>query len=274
MINRRISEISCNKEEFNKAKPTYESALKNSDYNYNMEYKKYSKTPRTRRRKITYFNPPYSANVETNIGKEFLKLIDKHFKPGHKFHSLFNRKNLKISYSCMLNIEKIIKSHNSKILNKQPEPKKLCNCRKKDECPMEGQCLSSCIVYKAEVKSENTKKVYYGSCGGVFKDRYRNHKVSFNNENHKEATKLSKYIWDLKKKKKQYEIAWSIVKKCAPYKASSSRCDLCLSEKLTILKAKDNETLNKRSEIANKCRHANKFSLSNVLKQRLKVLMN
>ena len=174
----------------------------------------------------------------------------------------------------MPNIEKIIKSHNSKILNNQPEPKKLCNCRKKDECPMEGQCLSSCIVYNAEVKSENTKKVYYGSCGGPFKDRYRNHKVSFNNEKNKEATKLSKYIWDLKKKKKQYEIAWSIVKKCAPYKASSSRCDLCLSEKLTILKAKDNETMNKRSEIANKCRHANKFSLSNVLKQRIKVLMN
>ena len=131
MINRRISEISCNRDEFNKAKSTYQSALKNSDYNYDMEYKKYSKTTRNRRRKITYFNPPYSANVETNIGKEFLKLIDKYFKPGHKFHSLFNRKNLKISYSCMPNIEKIIKSHNSKILNKQPEPKKFVTAERK-----------------------------------------------------------------------------------------------------------------------------------------------
>ena len=146
-----------------------------------------------------------------------------------------------------------------KLLNKKDLPSKTCNCRKKEECPMEGNCLASCLVYKAEVKTSDDKKVYYGSCSGSFKERFSNHKTSFSNKNYKEATKLSKYIWELKSKKKQYEIAWSIVRKCAPYRPSSKRCDLCLTEKLVIIQARDEGLLNKRSEIANKCRHSNKF---------------
>ena len=271
MINQRICEISCNEEEFLKAKPTYESALKSSDYEYDMKYKKYQAKTRTRRRNVIYFNPPYSANVKTNIGKEFLRLVKKHFPPNHKFCSLFNRNNLKISYSCMPNIKNILQGHNSRVLNTTEAPAKLCNCRKKDACPLKGNCLVSCVVYKAEVNSDEEKRVYYGSCSSTFKERYSNHKMSFSSEKHKEATKLSKYIWELNSKNMQYEIAWSIVKKCSPYRPSAKRCDLCLTEKLEIIRAKDDHVLNKRSEIANKCRHANKFSLSNILKRRLKL---
>ena len=269
MINRRICEISCNEDEFLKAKPTYQSALQNSDYNYEMQYKTYQPSNRKRKRKVTYFNPPYSANVKTNIGKEFLKLVQKHFNPDHKFHSLFNRSNLKVSYSCMPNIKKIIQSHNSKVLNQKEPEAKTCNCRKKEKCPMKGNCLASCLVYKAEVSTNRDKKVYYASCGGTFKERYNNHNTSFTHKHRKEDTKLSQYIWDLKSKKKQYEIAWNIVKKCAPYHPSSKRCDLCITEKLIIIQAKEEGLLNKRSEIANKCRHSNKFSLSTILKKRL-----
>ena len=37
-------------------------------------------------------------------------------------------------------------------------------------------------------------------------------------------------------------------------------CELCLEEKLLILKSKKEQTLNKRSELFAKCRHKNKFS--------------
>eukprot|EP00794_Sanderia_malayensis_P001438 gene1438-biopygen1186 len=37
-INRRISDISCNETEFNKAKPTYENALKSSGYDQPLTY--------------------------------------------------------------------------------------------------------------------------------------------------------------------------------------------------------------------------------------------
>ena len=38
-----------------------------------------SKQNRKMRRNIFWFNPPFSQNVKTNIGKMFLKLIRKHF---------------------------------------------------------------------------------------------------------------------------------------------------------------------------------------------------
>ena len=270
MINRRICEISCNEEEFIKAKPIYQEALKRSGYSEEMRYEKFEKAPKNRRRrKIMWFTPPFSKNVETNIGKEFLKLINKHFPADHKYHSLFNRSNLKISYCCMPNIEKIIKGHNSKILNVQHGESRSCNCRVKECCPLNGKCLTSCLVYKADLVSEDAKKVYYGACEGSFKERWGNHKKSFKNPRYKDESKLSQHVWELNEKKKKYEISWSIVKKCRPYKSTSRRCDLCLSEKLIIVQGDEKQMINKRSEILNKCRHSNKYSFSRILERRI-----
>ena len=41
----------------------------------------------------------------------------------------------------------------------------------------------------------------------------------------------------------------------------SKRCNLCLEEKLNILKEKDNCLLNKRSEIISACQHKNRFQV-------------
>ena len=38
MNNRRISNLSCNGNKFNKTKPFYESSLKYSGFNYNMKF--------------------------------------------------------------------------------------------------------------------------------------------------------------------------------------------------------------------------------------------
>ena len=46
-------------------------------------------------------------NVETNIAKKFLQLVSKHFPKGHKLSKLFNRNNVKVSYSCMPNVASI-----------------------------------------------------------------------------------------------------------------------------------------------------------------------
>ena len=37
-------------------------------------------------KRITWFNPPYSLDVATNVAREFLLLIDTHFPPGHPLH--------------------------------------------------------------------------------------------------------------------------------------------------------------------------------------------
>ena len=63
------------------------------------------------------YNPPYSANIKTNIGKTFLNLIKKHFPKTSKLHKILNKNTAKISYSCMNNISSVISRHNKNLLN-------------------------------------------------------------------------------------------------------------------------------------------------------------
>ena len=100
---------------------------------------------RQRRRKITWFNPPFSCNVATNIGREFLRILSKNFPLKHRYHKIFHRNTVKISYSCLPNMSSIIKSHNNKVIaNSQKtidmakSDGKTCNCRKQAACPLEG----------------------------------------------------------------------------------------------------------------------------------------
>ena len=88
---------------------------------------------KNRQRNILWFNPPYSMNIQTNIGREFLNLVDKHFPKNHRYNKIFNKNNIKVSYSCTDNLQTIIKKHNRKILetSKKPSTENNCNCRKK-----------------------------------------------------------------------------------------------------------------------------------------------
>ena len=56
--------------------------------------------------KLYGLTPPFYRLASINVGKYFLKLIDKHFKHGNILHKIFNRITLKISYSCTKNIFK------------------------------------------------------------------------------------------------------------------------------------------------------------------------
>ena len=46
------------------------------------------------KRQVLWYNPPYNANVDTNIVKEFLKLIDECFPSSHSLQVIFNRSKL------------------------------------------------------------------------------------------------------------------------------------------------------------------------------------
>ena len=73
-----------------------------------------------------------------------MRLVEKHFPRHHKCYKLFNRNNIKVSYSCMPNIDNVIRKHNSKIMkNPAPSTSKTCNCRRKADCPMDGNCLNA-----------------------------------------------------------------------------------------------------------------------------------
>lgn len=212
---------------------------------------------------LTWFNPPFNRNVKTKVGKCFLELVRKHFNANHKYHKLLNTNTLKLSYSCTASIGNIIKQHNTTTLKKENEIRP-CNCRVKQNCPLNEKCLSTCIIYKAEVTTSAKTHVYYGACEGEFKQRYNNHTKSFRLRKYEHETELSKLIWSLKDRNTDYQLKWDIAAKSSPYKCGSRRCDLCLSEKTCILRANTFGLLNKRTELLSKCRHRNKYTLSNL----------
>ena len=84
MISNRISYNSCDKNHFYKAAPDYNIALKNSPFNENVTYIPSPFKRQTCMRQIIWFNPPYSGNVKTNVGKILLRLVHKHFPRHHK----------------------------------------------------------------------------------------------------------------------------------------------------------------------------------------------
>ena len=202
-INKRLSKISSNKEVFDKAAPIYQQALEKSGYKHQLKFDATSKDQtrseeRSRRRNITWYNPPFSKNVATNVGKKFLRIVKESFPPGHPLRKFFNRNTLKVSYSCMPNLETKISAHNkSSLVNNFQSHEKSCNCRNKHSCPLSGDCLTQNVVYQATVESAMGKETYIGLTSNQFKTRFRNHTASFRNENKRNATELSKYIWSL-----------------------------------------------------------------------------
>ena len=59
------------------------------------------------------------------------------------------------SYSCMDNMKTVINKHNMKITsadnNANTFTGEQCNCRKKDQCPLDNKCLTSSVIYNAQL---------------------------------------------------------------------------------------------------------------------------
>ena len=140
----------------------------------------------------------------------FLYLLDKHFGRNHKYRKIFNRNNVKTSYSFIDNITNIISSHNKQITNFQNEINgKTCNCKMLK--------LTEKIVYKTEVETndginELSTKVSFGISTTEFTPKYNNYTMSFRNWTQENDSELSKFIWSLKDQNKEFDIKWSIFK--------------------------------------------------------------
>ena len=262
-ISKRISELSSTKKDFEEAAPIYIEAMKQAKHDCQIKYAKENQQTskqKNRKRNIIWYNPPFNNQVSTNIGKEFFKLLRKYFPKENKFNKLFNKNNIKISYGCTRNMQQIIKAHNAKIINGKNiiDPnRKTCNCRQPTKCPLDGNCLSSCIIYKATVSLEKEQVAYIGLTSTTFKERYNNHSKSFNHEKYQNETELSKYVWKLKKKNSKFSITWKIISQATTKRRPSNQCNLCLEEKYQILKYSEKNPcllLNKRFEIR-ACNH-------------------
>ena len=132
---------------------------------------------------IIWFNTPFNLYSAINIGRIFLDLVEKHFKRSNILGKLFNKNTLKISYSCMPNLQAKISAHNKSIMSGTSNIEKGCNCQTNRVCPLEGECVVSDCVYMATVMNKNEQQddghKYVGLCTGLFKLRLANHEQSF-----------------------------------------------------------------------------------------------
>ena len=162
--------------------------------------------------------PPYSQNLKTNIGKLLIKLVRKHFPKNSKYHKIFNLNTLKLSYCCTTNVGNIIKQRNSKVLNKTNHNiNRKCNCRSKSNFPLNGDCRTQCLVYKATSTTSSNSFVYYGTSEVEFKSWYSNHTKSFRNRECMNETELSKHVWNLKDHGLDNNLSWEIHRKASSW---------------------------------------------------------
>ena len=83
----------------------------------------------------------------------------------------------------MPNMKSIFSSHNKALLSdynlSQTQTNKIeCNRSKKDQCPLDGKCLTQNVVYRTTVSTQSSSERYVGLPTN-FKERYRNHTTSF-----------------------------------------------------------------------------------------------
>ena len=116
-------------------------------------------------------------------------------------HSLrVNFKVLKV-FNVKRRNAKDINMHNKEVIAEKKTEAVKCNCINKPNCPLSNQCQITDIIYKAKITSNLRKyhqKIYYRSSEGTFKQRYGNHKKSFNHEKYRTDTGLSKEYWRFK----------------------------------------------------------------------------
>ena len=80
-INKRLSAISSNEENVNKAKDIYQKALNDSGHQHELKYQppeendkekeKQKQSKEKRKRKIIWFNPPFSLGDKTKLERSF-----------------------------------------------------------------------------------------------------------------------------------------------------------------------------------------------------------
>ena len=105
-------------------------SLKKNGYNTNLKFDrtftdKNNEKNKTRKRKITWFNPLFNINLTTNVATPFLALIDKHFPKNKRLSKILIINTIKVSYSCLPNNNhRLLQLHTMK---ESTQDIKLCN---------------------------------------------------------------------------------------------------------------------------------------------------
>ena len=283
-VNDRLSRLSSSKEMFESVVAPYQKALDESGYNHKLEFTDMSSSltsapgkSKNRSRRITYFNPPFSLNVQSNVGKEFLDII-RNFPKNNVLSKIVNPSSIKVSYRTSKNMDSELARHNNKILETKDDmlPKPRCNCQAalRNDCPLPGYCTAQCVVYRALVTSGDPTtpkahevQTYTGLTENYIKKRIKKHYYDIKNFNpndpENQGTRLSRHCGQLRLDGKPYTIEWSILCETGhAFSPTTGICKLCLTEKYLIMFNPADASLNLRSEFFSHCRHKERHLLA------------
>lgn len=87
-----------------------------------------------------------------------------------------------------------------------------------------------------------------GSTGSKWKSRFYHHQITLDNIKYSNSTALSKFYQKLKSKNKNPVITLEQVTKAKSFSGKGNKCNLCLSEKIIILKNINNPNLLKTED--------------------------
>ena len=168
-------------------------------------------------------------------------------RPIYFLRDYFLQQSEKINYSCLPNMKRIIAKHNRKVIRGDRNEPPPCNCQN-EQCPVDQKCESEGVVYQATLSYQGDRvDKYVGLTGRSFKDRHREHYRNFENRNPKNATSLSRKVWQLQDRNINYEVKWKNLQNSKPYQPGSRHCYLNLSDSHFIIFKPQEATLNDRN---------------------------
>ena len=115
--------------------------------------------------------------------------------------------------------------YNMKVINNTTEIEERCNCRNKNNCPLDGMMFN--IIYEGLIISNQLnykQKIYTGTAETDFKHKFNNHKKPFNLEHYENDTELSQEYWKIKHNHFTPEVTWRIIRKCTPFNTIKRKC--------------------------------------------------
>ena len=105
----------------------------------------------------------------------------------------------------MPNMESHISSHNKSIIQESKKSQhlnpKMCDCQVAENCPLNGNCNQSAVIYQSDITPEiDNERTYFGFTEGHVKEKLSDHRTSFKYEQYKNKSKLFSFIWEMKRR--------------------------------------------------------------------------
>ena len=105
----------------------------------------------------------------------------------------------------------------------------MCYCEVAENCPLNGNCNKSAVIYQADVTPKvDHERIYTAFTEGPFKEKLSGHRTSSKYEQDKNKSKLSSLRWETKSERQNFEIKWSIIRRSTPFKTGNKKRNFCL----------------------------------------------